>query len=253
MSIGTEQDLLKIVVSGDSISKGVVYDENKKKYTILEDNYVELLRDKLNGIVHNTSRFGSTLIKGIQKLKNNIFNEKPDIVLIEYGGNDCDFNWDEIAKNPDAIHLPRTDFRTFENTLLEAVDLVKKNKSTPVLMNLPPLNADRYFNWISKNNPVAKENILKWLGSVTKIYWWQERYNSVILKIAEETKTLCIDIRGAFLQFPDFTKLLCIDGIHPNKEGHIVIANKITEFIKVKYNLLLKNHHLTSITELGAD
>lgn len=120
-------------------------------------------------------------------------------------------------------------------------------------MNLPPLNADRYFNWISKNNPVAKENILKWLGSVTKIYWWQERYNSVILKIAEETKTLCIDIRGAFLQFPDFTKLLCIDGIHPNKEGHIVIANKITEFIKVKYNLLLKNHHLTSITELGAD
>lgn len=126
MSIGTEQDLLKIVVSGDSISKGVVYDENKKKYTILEDNYVELLRDKLNGIVHNTSRFGSTLIKGIQKLKNNIFNEKPDIVLIEYGGNDCDFNWDEIAKNPDAIHLPRTDFRTFENTLLEAVDLVKE-------------------------------------------------------------------------------------------------------------------------------
>ncbi|NLM10298.1 MAG: SGNH/GDSL hydrolase family protein [Clostridiaceae bacterium] len=242
MSIILEQGPVKIVVSGDSISRGVVYDENKKKYTILEENYVELLRDKLNGIVHNASRFGSTLIKGIQKLKNNIFNDKPDIVLIEYGGNDCDFNWDEIAKNPDAIHLPRTDFQTFEKALFETVEFVRKNKSIPVLMNLPPLNADRYLNWISKNNPVAQENILKWLGSVTKIYWWQERYNSVIQKIAEETKTLCIDIRGAFLRFPDFTELLCIDGIHPNKEGHMVIANKIIDFIKGEYNFLLKNH-----------
>lgn len=252
MPIETEQDLIKIVVSGDSISKGVVYDENKKRYTILEENYVEILRDKLNGIIHNTSRFGSTIIKGVQKLKNSIFNEKPDIVLIEYGGNDCDFNWDEIAKNPEALHAPRTDFQTFENALLETVNFVKKNKSIPVLMNLPPLNSDKYFNWVSKNNPVAKENILKWLGSITKIYWWQERYNSVILKIAEETKTLCIDVRGAFLRFPDFTKLLCIDGIHPNKDGHIVIANKIVEFVKDKYNLLLRNH-FTTLTETGTD
>jgi len=242
MSILLGHEPVKIVVSGDSISKGVVYDEVKKKYTILEENYVELLRDKLNGIVHNASRFGSTLIKGIQKLKSSIFNDKPDIVLIEYGGNDCDFNWDEIAENPDAVHMPRTDFQTFEKTLLEAIDLVRTNKSIPVLMNLPPLNADRYFNWISKNNPVAKENILKWLGSVTKIYWWQERYNSVIQKIAEETKTICIDIREAFLRFPDFSTLLCIDGIHPNKDGHIVIANKVFEYIKGRYNFLLKNH-----------
>lgn len=240
MSMALKEGPVKIIVSGDSISKGVVYDEDKKKYTVLEENYVELLRDKLNGIVHNASRFGSTLIKGIQKLKSSIFNDKPDIVLIEYGGNDCDFNWDEIAKNPDAVHLPRTDFQTFEKTLLEAIDFVRNNKSIPVLMNLPPLNADRYFNWISKNNPVAKENILKWLGSVTKIYWWQERYNSVIQKIADETKTICIDIREAFLRFPDFTALLCIDGIHPNRDGHIVIANKIIEYIKGRYSFLLK-------------
>ncbi|HEY8421518.1 MAG TPA: SGNH/GDSL hydrolase family protein [Thermoclostridium sp.] len=248
MSVILGQEPVKIIVSGDSISKGVVYDEDKKKYTILEENYVELLRGKLNGIVHNASRFGSTLIKGIQKLKSSIFNDRPDIVLIEYGGNDCDFNWDEIAKNPDAVHLPKTDFQIFEKTLLEAIDFVRKNKSIPVLMNLPPLNADRYFNWISKNNPVAKENILKWLGSVTKIYWWQERYNSVIQKIAEESETVCIDIREAFLRFPDFTTLLCIDGIHPNKDGHIVIANKIFEYIKDRYNFLLKNH-LTPIQE----
>ena len=138
MPFNNKQDI-KIVVAGDSISKGVIYDEIKSKYTILEDNYVELVRDKLNGIIHNTSRFGSTIIKGIHKLKNNIFNEKPDIVLIEYGGNDCDFNWAEIAKHPEKNHQPRTDFETFESTLLETIDLVKKNKSTPILMNLPQI------------------------------------------------------------------------------------------------------------------
>jgi acyl-CoA thioesterase-1 len=239
MSIEVMNKPVKIVVSGDSISKGVIYDEIKKKYIILEENYVDIVRNKLNGIITNTSRFGSTLIKGIQKLKNNIFKEKPDVVLIEYGGNDCDFNWDEIAENPDIGHFPRTDFETFEATLVETVNLVKENKGIPVLMNLPPLNADGYLDWISKNSPVAKANILKWLGSVTKIYWWQERYNSVILKVAEETKTLWIDIRGAFLRFPDFTKLLCVDGIHPNRDGHIVIADKIIQFIKSGYHQLL--------------
>lgn len=132
------RDPVKIVVSGDSISKGVIYDEMKKKYIILEENYVDIVRKKLNGIITNTSRFGSTLIKGIQKLKNNIFKEKPDVVLIEYGGNDCDFNWDEIAENPDIKHFPRTDFEIFETTLVETVNLVKENRGIPVLMNLPP-------------------------------------------------------------------------------------------------------------------
>ncbi len=229
----------KIVVSGDSISKGVIYDEDKNKYTVLSENYVNLLQDKLNGIIYNTSRFGSTIVKGIQKLKNNIFKQSPDIVLIEYGGNDCDFNWDEIAKNPYADHIPRTDFKLFENSLLETIQFVRGNGSIPVLMNLPPLNADKYLDWISKNSAEAKNNILKWLGSVTKIYWWQERYNSVIVKIAEETKTLWIDVRGAFLSYPDFTKLLCIDGIHPNKDGHRVIAEKILDYIKTGYGQLL--------------
>ena len=255
MSVLDGHEPVKIVVSGDSISKGIVYDEQKKKYAVLEENYVELLRDKLNGIIYNASRFGSTLIKGLQKLKGSIFNDKPDIILIEYGGNDCDFNWDEIARNPENTHLPKTDFHVFENVLRETIDFIRKSKSMPVLMNLPPLNADGYFNWISKNNPVLKENILKWLGSVTKIYWWQERYNSVIQKIADETKTICIDIREAFLRFPDFTSLLCIDGIHPNRDGHIVIANKIFEFIKDRYDFLLKNQPssgLMPITSLSS-
>ncbi|WP_223068933.1 SGNH/GDSL hydrolase family protein [Paenibacillus caui] len=239
----TDKDLMdsdtKYIVSGDSISKGVIYDEARSKYVILEDNYVSLLQNKLKGAIRNTARFGNTLMKGIVNLRKDVLKDKPNIVLIEYGGNDCDFNWNEIAVKPDSEHFPKTDFSMFEKMLTETIEFLKNQQITPILMNLPPLNADKYFKWVSGNNPDAEMNIMKWLGSVTKIYWWQERYNSIILKVSEMTKTKMIDVRGAFLEHPDFTKFLCIDGIHPNKDGHRIICEKVVEFVKSNYGHLL--------------
>ena len=241
----------KFMVSGDSISKGVIFDEDKSKYVILEGNYINLLKSKLNGIIQNTARFGNTLIKGVSKLKDDVLSNHPDIVLLEYGGNDCDFNWNEISNNPKGDHKPKTDFYTFENKLKETLNFLKTNQILTIVMTLPPLNADRYLKWVSRNDPLTETNILNWLGSVTKIYWWQEKYSSAVIKIAEETNTKWIDIRGAFLQYPDFTKFLCPDGIHPNEFGHRIIANKIIDFIKTDYAYLIKgntNRVLTRIT-----
>jgi lysophospholipase L1-like esterase len=232
----------KYMVSGDSISKGVIYDEVKSKYVVLADNYVSLLQNRLKGVVCNTARFGNTLIKGIGKLKNDIIKDTPDIVLIEYGGNDCDYNWNEIADHPESLHYPKTDFGLFEKQLRETVEFLKKNRIIPVLLTLPPLNADRYLKWVSKNNPLAEVNILKWLGSVTRIYWWQERYSSTIIRVAQATKTRWIDIRGAFLEYPDYSKFLCVDGIHPNQDGHRIIADKILDFVTAGYIYLLKEN-----------
>lgn len=231
----------KYMISGDSISKGVIYDEIRSKYVVLEDNYVSLLQNKLKGAVKNTARFGNTLMKGITNLKKDVQSDKPDIVLIEYGGNDCDFNWNEIADDPHADHVPKTDFAAFERMLTETIEYLRNLQITPVLMNLPPLNADRYFKWVCRNNPQAETNILKWLGSVTKIYWWQERYNSTILKVAEATKTKYIDVRGAFLAHPDFTDFICVDGIHPNQEGHRLISEKVLEFVRNNSLYLLRD------------
>jgi len=232
----------KLTVSGDSISKGVIFDEDKSKYVILEANYINLLQSKFNGIIRNTARFGNTIIKGVTKLKDDVLNNKPDVVLLEYGGNDCDFNWNEVCSNPNAVHKPKTDFNTFESKLKETLNFLKNNNIRSVVMTLPPLNADKYLKWISKNDTLAETNILKWLGSVTKIYLWQEKYSSAVLKIAEDTNTKCIDIRGSFLQSSDFTKLLCLDGIHPNEFGHKIMANKIIDFILSENSYLIKNN-----------
>ena len=92
---------------------------------ILEDNYIKLLQSKLNGIIRNTAKFGNTIIKGFSRLKDDVLRDGPDIVFMEYGGNDCDFNWDEVSNNPNADHQPKTDFDTFENKLREALNSLK--------------------------------------------------------------------------------------------------------------------------------
>jgi lysophospholipase L1-like esterase len=225
---------------GDSILKGVVYDESKCKYTVLEKSFGNILQDRLKGVVNNAARFGNTIIRGTSKLQNEVKKNNPDIVLIEFGGNDCDFNWEEVAENPSGDHVPKTDFNVFEKMLRSMIESLDKVNIVPVLLTLPPIDADRYFKWVSRNSAAMGSSILEWLGSVNKIYWWQERYNSIVLSLAQETRTRWIDIRSAFLRYPDYTRLICVDGIHPNERGHTVIAEKILEYISSNYEFLLR-------------
>jgi len=240
MALDSAKSAYTILVSGDSISRGVVYDEAKRKYALLEDSYVGIMRGLLKGAVFNMAHFGNTVTKGLSKLSGEVLKRKPDIVLLEFGGNDCDFDWAEVAKNPGGEHRPRTDYLRFRELLTREVAALQRAGVSPVLMTLPPIDAEKYLAWISGGAEAVRGNILKWLGSVTKLYWWQERYNAAVVGIAEETGAKLIDVRGAFLRRPDFQALLCADGIHPNAAGHRVIAEGILEYIRPRCPFLLK-------------
>ncbi|MFA6457353.1 MAG: SGNH/GDSL hydrolase family protein [Bacteroidota bacterium] len=230
-----------IVVFGDSISRGVIYDEEKCRHSLLLESFANLVKEQLRGVVFNAAKFGSTIVEGLQRLQNDVLQRKPDIVLIEFGGNDCDFQWDAIAENPAGDFHPKTECKTFYQHLSELVAQLNSMNIIPVLVSLPPLDAEKYFRWISKNSVQAQENILKYIGNISRIYSWHEQYNAAILRVAEETKTRLIDIRSSFLQTEDYTKLICLDGIHPNKEGHKVIAEKILNYIQTNYMFLLNS------------
>ena len=98
----------------------------------------------------------------------------------------------------------------------------------PVLLSLPPLDADKFFNWVSKGN--SPENILKWLGDVDHIFRWHSSYNDVVCKLANELKVPLIDIRSTLLTKENYTDYICDDGMHLNKKGHKLISNKVAQF-----------------------
>ncbi len=235
-----------IVVYGDSISRGIIFDDEKRKHSLLLESFTNLVREHLKGVVYNAAKFGSTIVEGLQRFQSDVLKRKPDIVLIEFGGNDCDFQWDAIAENPFGIFHPNTECVTFYELLTELVKKLSALDIVPVLVTLPPLDAEKFLNWVGRNSEQAKNNILQYIGNVSHIYSWHERYNAAILRVAEETTTRLIDIRSAFLQKDDYTKLICDDGIHPNKAGHQVIAEKILHYIELNYMFLLNTKPQTS-------
>jgi len=114
-----------ILLMGDSLSKGIVLDEDQNRYTVLPDNFFSLLSQSVNARMINASRFGSTVVQGQRWLEIKMEKYDPDIVVIEFGGNDCDFRWDDIADDPAKDHIPNTPLDVFEEKLAYMVDYVR--------------------------------------------------------------------------------------------------------------------------------
>ncbi len=183
--------------------------------------------------IHNSSMFGSTISKGIKLLQRAISRGLScEIALIEYGGNDCDYPWAEIAENPTGEFSPNTPLDVFADGLQKMVETLRAKKIQPIMMTLPPIDSIRYFTHICRTG-LNKEAILSWLkGDIQSIARFQELYSLKVNAIAKQTETVLIDVRSAFLQRRDYASLICEDGIHPTQEGHLLIASSFADYLE---------------------
>jgi lysophospholipase L1-like esterase len=232
------ETMRKVAVFGDSILKGIQLDPTTKKYIVKNCIDLDKIGNKHFVSIDNLSLFGCTINKGNVMLQRRLEKTSFDIVVLEYGGNDCDFNWKEIAEKPYDNHIPKTPLTTFVETYLKMIGLLKEKCIEPIIATLPPLEPQNFFDWFCKD--LNKENILKWLGSVNTIYRWQERYSRAIEYIGYKTDTPVVDIRGAFLKYFKIADLLCEDGTHPNSKGQSVITEAFLKFSSknLKENLI---------------
>jgi len=222
-----------VEVFGDSILKGVQLDDDNMHYRVDNNIDVDMLEKKFLLNISNFSKFGCTISKAFSVIERRFNSNKLqcDAIVLNLGGNDCDFDWKAVADDPDAEHEPNTPLDVFAETYRKMIEFLKENGIRPIITTLPPLDAQKFFNWFCGGLDKSA-NVLKWLGSVESIYRWQENYSRTIEKIAEETGTLLVDLRGAFLKHRRIENLLCADGTHPNTEGQRVITQGFLEFIE---------------------
>jgi len=223
-----------VEVFGDSILKGVQLDESLR-YRVDNNIDVNLLEKKYKLSINNFSKFGCTISKAYAVIEKRFKSNLPkcDAIVLNLGGNDCDFDWRAVAERPQEEHEPNTPLDIFSDTYKKVIEFLKEKRIRPIITTLPPLDAQKFFNWFC-GSLERKADILKWLGTVESIYRWQENYSRTIEKIAEETGTLLVDLRGAFLKYRRLEHLLCVDGTHPNTEGQRVITQGFLEFIDMQ-------------------
>ncbi len=231
-----------IQIYGDSILKGVELDRDQQKYILPKENNLEKLGEAYSLLVQNHSKFGCTVEKGFRLLRRHFETQKKpspgEIVLLEYGGNDSDYDWAKISENPDGQYHPHTELPVFRQVLRRMVELIREHGRLPVIMNLPPVKSLSYLNWVSRpGTGVKKENLLKWLHDPHVIYRHQELYSAAASEVAWQSGAPLLDVRSGFLMDRDCDRLIGQDGIHPSAQGHRMIRDRLLSFARQLGNI----------------
>lgn len=217
----------KIFILGDSISKGIIFDDIKSKYSLCADSCIQKLLSLYPEYIKCKTRFGATIKYAYDYINENLTSISQDYIFMEYGGNDCDFKWNEIAADPYKDHKPNTPLSEYSDAMEQIIQKATNAKKKIILSTIPPIDSQRYFNFFTQNDKEKGDRILIWLKEVENISRWQESYNNVIWKNAMKYKCQVADIRSPFLQTMNYLDYICADGIHPNQRGQELIYNTL--------------------------
>ena len=228
---------MKIVALGDSIIKGVLLHKEgvNNHYSLADKSIVERCAERLGYESVNLGKMGCTI-----EVSERILDRRLDrlmgteYVLLECGGNDSDYDWRAIAQCPDGEHLPNTPLERYVAAYERVINKVKEIGAKPLVLSLPPMDAERYFAFFSADwTQDSRDNVLKWLGGSTNtIMSGHEMYNLATLQVAQRTGAQWIDVTTAFVKERNYRSLLCDDGIHPNEQGLRKIAELILSALK---------------------
>ena len=228
---------MKLVALGDSIIKGVLVrsEGERSRYSLADKSIVECCAEKLGGESLNLGKMGCTIEAGERILDRYLDKMSgAQYVLLEYGGNDSDYNWQEIAESPEKEHFPRTRLEVFEEVYERVICKIKEMGAIPLVLSLPPMDAERYFAFFSQKwEDGFRANVMRWLGGSTNtIMSGHELYNLATMRIAQRTGAQWIDVTSELLKEHNFRAYLCDDGIHPNERGQRMIAEAVLQSLR---------------------
>lgn len=214
---------------GDSVARSILYNDQRQRYAIASLRYTTQLEKTFHLTLEDHSCMGKTAPQGLEDFR------KADPVpgalcAIEYGGNDCDLNWAQVAANPQAALEAKVPLEQYRETLRNFVTAARERQMNPLLITPVPLHAQRYFAWVTRG--LDGEAVLRALGDMEAIYRWQERYTLAMRQVARQADCPLLDIRDVFLAQRNYPELMCVDGIHPNEAGHHLIAEAVCRAAK---------------------
>lgn len=238
-------EIKSVIVWGDSILKGIISSEDLTQIRPSEINALQMAGEKLAIEINNKSIYGAHIIKlQLTQTKNLNKGLTADIALIESGTNDCDYEWNDVCTKPFSEITQKVPLADFKRIASEMVDTSRENKITPVLVTAPDLAIPYWKEYITRG--LDKEKIAQFIGHDPYVLLRnQEEYMEALRQIAKEKNVQLIDMRVEFRKNSDPMSLMCKDGVHPNIEGHKLMADvfvKLLPEIKKEFYSCIKSN-----------
>ena len=224
-------EIKSVIVWGDSILKGIISSEDLTQIRPSEINALQMAGEKLAIEINNKSIYGAHIIK-LQSTQTKNLNKglTADIALIESGTNDCDYEWNDVCTKPFSEITQKVPLADFKRIASEMVDTSRENKITPVLVTAPDLAIPYWKEYITRG--LDKEKIAQFIGHDPYVLLRnQEEYMEALRQIAKEKNVQLIDMRVEFRKTSDPMSLMCKDGVHPNIEGHKLMADMFVKLL----------------------
>ncbi|BBN99024.1 SGNH/GDSL hydrolase family protein [Sporolactobacillus terrae] len=219
---------MKLICFGDSVTRGITF--IRGRFKIIRNNYPALLQRSLGeeDEVVNKGVFNDNSDLLIKRLDADVLDEHPDLVLINIGGNDCNFHWDQVAKLPDSEHVPIVPLERYLSNLSVMIQRISESGALPVVLSLLPLDPARYYATLMKH---YSHSIGHWIGLCGGIEHWHGMYNRALKDFCDKSGVKLIDVRSAFKKKGSFSDLINEDGLHPTAKGYQVMAEIVSSYI----------------------
>ncbi len=219
----------KMIFYGDSVIRGKTWLQGSLTPFDTENNFVKYCRSYLDSLgmeIINKGKNGLTSDIACKELDNEVLKLKPNYLVLEIGGNDCNFNWKEVSKNPYLDHPPALSTNDLATNLNNIIDRLIENSITVILLTPPPLDENKYLQLL---NHYFGNNIDLFIKTKGGIALWHKKYVETIRAVAVERKTFFIDIYAEFEKTNLQEHLVALDGLHPTEKGYQLMAQKFVE------------------------
>lgn len=213
-----------IVAFGDSTTAPsgtlVVYPNLLQNELIVRDRPVRVI---------NAGIGGNTTSAALARLAAEVLAHRPDLVVVQFGINDSAV---DVWKNPPAVE-PRVPLEQFEANLRGIVQTLRARSAKVILMTPNPLRWTLRLRELYHRPPydlTVKDGMNVRLRD----------YAETVRRIARTEKVGLVDIFNAFADWDTRAEgsidALLLDGMHPNEQGHRLVADLLGEKIAAQDN-----------------
>lgn len=183
----------KVVCFGDSITNR---------------GYPAILGESLGVEAINAGVGGNTTTKALRRMKQDVLDHKPDVVVIFFGTND-------LRVDNETVHVPVAEYRDNLSTMIAAC---RQQGASVVLCTLPPIEVEPFFTRHDRG-------VFDQAGGLPKLI---AAYQQAASRVATDNKIPLVDLQTLLTSQPEW---LSDDGVHPSDAGNAIIAKHIGDAV----------------------
>ena len=204
---------LKVMIALFFTAGGFVQADEKVKVVCFGDSitkrgYPELMAKELGVKVVNAGIAGHNSAQGLHRIKKDVLDHKPEVVVVFFGTNDIRVDSKKF--------IPLKKYR--ENLEKIAKDC-REGGAKVIFCTPPPINHEAYFQRHKKSDYDAHGGLEQLL----------ESYQKTVRDLGKELAIPVVDLAG---ELPKQPQWMHKDGVHPSPKGNQIIADHITGAVR---------------------